>query len=488
MKAHRSITTLSVALLAAVSMSAQAFDSGSTGADGAFNPTVDTVLPLPDDGVFNFTSLNIPAGVTVRFERNALNTPVRILVAGDALIDGVINLNGSNSPATGSAGDGVIADDGLPGRGGPGGFDGGVGGSPGSSDFAGGHGVGPGGGFPSESQLNTSSSGRVGCAGGGGGFGANGILGRITVDGFHCAVSASASGGPSYGNERLLPLIGGSGGGGGAGGVSFAGSGGGGGGGAILIAVSGTLTVNGAIRANGGNSGATAGAGTGGPGGGGAGGGIRLIASTLAGGGAITAQGGSGATNTNNSNGGGGGVGRIRLEAEIMNRSAGTTPQFSFAEPGPVFLTGMPSIRIASVGGTDAPAVPSGTADIVLPVDFPNPVDIVVEAFNVPLGNTATVTLAPATGRAFSVITNALDGTEAASSAMAQIEVPDGPSTLLASVSFTVTEDQNMAFQHITDGEPVREVRLLASLDGLSRTVLITEAGREVEVPGGFLR
>ncbi|MEX2497981.1 MAG: hypothetical protein WD397_03785 [Wenzhouxiangellaceae bacterium] len=481
MKAHRSITYLSVALLAAVSMTAQAFESGSTGADGAFNPTVDTVLPLPDDGVFNFTSVNVPAGVTVRFERNALNTPVRMLVAEDALIDGVIDVRGGNSPAIGSAGDGVIADDGLPGRGGPGGFDGGVGGSPGSSEFAGGQGIGPGGGFPNESQVG--SNGTVGCAGGGGGFGTSGVTGR----GSHCFTSHQVAGGPDYGNERLLPLIGGSGGGGGAGGASFAGSGGGGGGGALLIAVSGTLTVNGTIRANGGNSGDFSGAGHGGGGGGGAGGGIRMIATTIAGEGAITARGGQGYS-TSTSIGGGGGAGRIRFEAETMNRSAGTTPQFSFAEPGPVFLTGMPSIRIASVGGVDAPAVPSGTADIVLEQDFPNPVEVVVEAFNVPLGNTATITLTPATGQAFSVITNALDGTEAASSAMAQIEVPDGPSTLLASVSFTVPEDQNMAFQHITDGEPVREIRLLASIDGASRTVLITEAGREVEVPGSLLR
>lgn len=483
MKAHRSITYLSAALLAAISLTAQAFESGSTGADGAFNPTVDTVLPLPDDGVFNFTSLNIPAGVTVRFERNALNTPVRILVAENALIDGVIDVRGGNSPATGSAGDGVIADDGLPGRGGPGGFDGGVGGNPGSSDIAGGQGVGPGGGFPNDNQRSLSNLGIVGCAGGGGGFGKDGYSG-----GGRCLSSQRAAGGVGYGNERLLPLIGGSGGGGASGGETFTGSGGGGGGGAILIAVSGTLTINGEIRANGGASGEVEGAGEGGRGGGGSGGGIRLIATTLGGDGPISAAGGRGASTGSHAGSGLAAPGRIRLEAETMNRSAGTTPQFSFAEPGPVFLTGMPSIRIASVGGIDAPAVPSGSADIVLAQDFPNPVEVVVEAFNVPLGNTATITLTPATGQAFSVITNALDGTEAASSAMAQIEVPDGPSTLLASVSFTVPEDQNLAFQHITDGEPVREVRLLASVDGLSRTVLITETGREVVVPGGFPR
>jgi len=475
---------LTFALLA-FAAAAQGFESGSTGADGAFNPTVDRVVTLPDDGVFNFTSVNIPAGVTVRFERNTLNTPVRILVSGNATIDGVIDLSGQPSAPVGTAGDGVIADDGLPGLGGPGGFDGGRGGEPGTSGFAGAQGIGPGGGFPSLWQI-TWSGVLYGCGGGGGGFGANGGIGRY----FGPEISIcnqSAAGGPAYGNERLAPLIGGAGGGGAAGGGSFAGSGGGGGGGAILLAVSGTLAVNGSIRANGGNAGAAAGAGTGGMGGGGAGGGIRLIATTLSGNGAITATGGKGVS-TDFTHGGGAAPGRIRLEAQTMSRTAATTPQFSFATPGAVFLAGTPSLRIASVAGIEAPLVPTGSADIVLPVDQPNPVQVVVAAVNVPLGNTATITLTPATGNASSVITNALDGTVAQSSASAQIDIPGGPNTLLASISFTVTEAQSMALQGATDGEPVREVRLLASLTGASQTVLVTASGREIVMPGALLQ
>lgn len=479
---------LTFALLA-FAAAAQGFDSGSTGADGAFNPTVDRVVALPDDGVFNFTIINVPAGVTVRFARNTLNTPVRILVSGNATIDGVIDLSGQPSPAIGSAGGGVIADDGLPGLGGPGGFDGGRGGEPGTSGFAGGQGVGPGGGFPSLWQI-TSSGVLYGCGAGGGGFGAIGGNGRFLGPGnlgIFCSTAQTASGGPAYGNERLAPLIGGAGGGGAAGGGSFAGSGGGGGGGAILLAVSGTLSVGGSIRANGGNGGAVAGAGTGGVGGGGAGGGIRLIATTLSGNGAISATGGTGVS-TEPSAGGPGAPGRIRLEAQTMSRTAATTPQFSFATPGAVFLAGLPSLRIASVAGIAAPLVPTGSADIVLPVDQPNPVQVVVAAVNVPLGNTATVTLTPATGNATSVITNALNGTVAQSSASASIAIPDGPNTLLASVSFTVTEAQSMAFQGATGGEPVREIRLLASLTGASQTVLVTASGREIVMPGALLQ
>ncbi|HBK56541.1 MAG TPA: hypothetical protein DDZ76_09735, partial [Xanthomonadales bacterium] len=269
-----------------------------TGADGAFNPTVDRLVTLPDDGVLNYTSINIPAGVTVRFQRNTLNTPVQIRVSGNATIDGVIDVSGGDSAAVGTAGDGVIADDGIPGSGGPGGFDGGRGGAPGASGFVGGQGIGPGGGFPSQWQV-VSAGVSFGCGGGGGGFAIDGGLGRYWggVSGTCNTVTQTAGGGRAYGNERLLPLIGGSGGGGAAGGQTFAGSGGGGGGGAILIAASGTLTINGAIRANGGRAGASAGTGTGGAGRGGGGGAIRLIASTLAGNGALSAIGGIGATN-----------------------------------------------------------------------------------------------------------------------------------------------------------------------------------------------
>ena len=65
--------------------SGQSFSSGSTGADGAFNPTSNTTLTLPATGVFNFTTITIPAGVTVTFTKNAANTPVVLLATGTTL-------------------------------------------------------------------------------------------------------------------------------------------------------------------------------------------------------------------------------------------------------------------------------------------------------------------------------------------------------------------------------------------------------------------
>ena len=75
-----------LAILWAWPVSAQTFSSGSTGADGVFAPTASTTVPLPPSGVFNFTTVTIPAGVTVTFARNAANTPVTILATGDVTV------------------------------------------------------------------------------------------------------------------------------------------------------------------------------------------------------------------------------------------------------------------------------------------------------------------------------------------------------------------------------------------------------------------
>ena len=58
-----------LALLLLPAGHAIAYNSGSTGADGAFNPVVDTEVVLPPDGIFNYTTVTIPAGVTVTFKR-----------------------------------------------------------------------------------------------------------------------------------------------------------------------------------------------------------------------------------------------------------------------------------------------------------------------------------------------------------------------------------------------------------------------------------
>jgi len=466
------ILTLSVA-------SAHAFDSGSTGADGAFNPNVDTSLALPPDGIFNFTEMNIPSGVTVTFEPNALNTPVTILISGDAVIDGVIDVGGEHAAASVGAGDGNVGDDGLPGVGGPGGFPGGQGGQPSNDASDGGprmaqSGLGPGGGIASTTDLN-----RTNCLGSGGSFGSEG------------RVSSSCSPNPVaevYGNADLLPMVGGSGGSGGFGGSSTMGSGGGGGGGALLLAVSGMLSLNGQIQADGGNGGDLGHTGFdiqfGRAGGGGSGGAIRLVATTIAGAGQLSARGGSTGDFTDwQTNIGDGGFGRIRIEAETLLFAQSTTPAFTTALPGDLFIAGLPAIRIASVAGQPAPAEPTGSADILLPSDTPNPVEVAFEASNVPLGNTLTLILTPPAGEPVSVISSALSGTLEDSTATAMIDLPSGGSILLATLSFSVSDPlRQLALSRYTGGDPVLFVEVSANLHGGTRTRLHTRSGKIVDL------
>ena len=459
---------------------ALAFDSGSTGADGVFSPTVDTELALPGDGIFNFTEVTIPDGVTVTFTPNTLNTPVTILVSGDATIDGVIDVSGLTAAPSVGAGDGNVGDDGLPGRGGPGGFAGGRGGPPDQSDADGGprmaqSGLGPGGGIASTTDLFRGS-----CYGSGGSFS---TAGEITSS---CSPNNFAE---VYGNEDLLPLVGGSGGSGGHGGEGTTGSGGGGGGGALLMAVSDTLLVNGQILADGGFGGDLGHNGNlnefGTVGGGGSGGGIRLVASIIDGEGSISALGGSAGSYDNfRPSSADGGDGRIRIEAENILFSELTDPPFTSAEPGELLISGLPEIRITSVAGVAAPASPTGNADIILPGDTPNPVEVVIESLNVPLGNTLTVILTPPAGEPVETISTALQGSDPNGVATASVNLPDGGSVLLATLSFSVADSQQrFSLSRYTNGEPVVHVQLAASMTGESQTILTTETGRTVVVP-----
>ncbi|MGR8921036.1 MAG: hypothetical protein ACU85V_15580 [Gammaproteobacteria bacterium] len=73
----------------------------SDGSDGAFNPLASTVIDLPDDGVLNYTSIDIPDGVRVIFRRNAANTPVFLAATGDVSIAGRIDVSAAvRAPAT----------------------------------------------------------------------------------------------------------------------------------------------------------------------------------------------------------------------------------------------------------------------------------------------------------------------------------------------------------------------------------------------------
>ncbi len=455
-----------------------AFNSGSTGVLGAFNPTSNTVVDLPPDGILHYTTVNIPTGVTVTFKKNQTNTPAVILASGDVTITGTIDISGTGAAHVGPTHDGVLADDGNPGLGGPGGYDGGWGGRPGSSSaaYAGGAGLGPGGGRPGQ------QAGGYQTGGGGGGFGAGGTGSTYSRNNNNSVVG---QGGASYGSSLLLPLLGGSGGGGGAGGGVYHGTGGGGGGGAILIASSGTVAVAGTIKANGGGGGNNAAAsGYGGTGGGGSGGAIRIVATKIAGNGAIEAKAGGVYGSPNYYYEGGiGGTGRIRLEAEISQRTAATDPGYTMGQPGSVFLAGLPSLRITSVGDVIAPANPSGSADITFPATLANPVTVQFATTGVPPGSAVKLTVKPAIGVPAEVTSAGLVGTTDSATASVSVNLQKGPSVLLATTSYTLTLAQGEALSLYAQGERVERVELAASASGTSMVTLVTVSGKKYTVP-----
>lgn len=350
------------------------FSSGSTGADGDFNPTNSmpstgwsvsgntVTVTNSSDGIFNFRSIYIDTGWTVKFTQNTLNTPVYLLSQSNVTVKGTISVSGNNGASSpGTAG----------GSGGPGGFDGGQSGS-GSLH---GPGFGPGGG------PQARAAGYV--------------------------VAGASSGGSPYGVLDIRPFIGGSGGGGGV----FAGHGGGGGGGALLIASSQTTDITGTVVANGGGPGSW-------DGGRGSGGSIRIMTDTLLGDGRIEAvQSTSGDKVSSH--------GRIRIEACNNNRAALTFPPATFSEPGSVFIVTNPTIQVTSIAGESVTWPPTGSMsapDVSLPPGFTNPAVVSVLASNVSSGTGFKIIVTPAYGTNI-VASSTLAGSYAESTGSVNVNV-----------------------------------------------------------------
>lgn len=436
------------------------FVSGSTGVDGAFNPTQSQTVLLPESGVFNFTTINIPANVTIRFARNSKNTPVTILATGTVTIAGTIDVSGSNGSLV------------MGGAGGPGGFNGGNGGPAVSSGQTapGSNGDGPGGGGGAGTAGSSTSAGNPG----GGGFGTPGQIGQLVEALSQGFTLANGAGGPKYGLPTLVPLIGGSGGGGETSNGQAPGGGGGGGGGAILIASSGTISfISGAqISAQGGNGQAqNFGAG------GGSGGAVRLIANVMHGNVSIRAEGGSGFR------GGFGGGGYVRVEAfdiSALNMSINGSPRFSATTPRAVFPANAPAIRIVSIAGIAAPNNPGGSLqsgpDVIMPANQTNPVTVALAASNIPLGTTLQVTLTPENGARVAIQSTALTGSLASSTATASVTIPDGISVIQASGTIDVA-----ALGMVINGEQVKSIEVNAVFGGHQTITYVTRSNKRIK-------
>jgi hypothetical protein len=436
------------------------FSSGSTGADGAFSPATSQTIQVPESGVFNFTTINIPTGVTITYTRNSKNTPVTLLATGDVTIVGMISVSGGGGLTNGGGG-----------RGGPGGYDGGAAGF-GFDTFVGATGDGPGGGCGGSSTNGTTLSG-----GGGGGYASAGATGAVQTG------SVAGAGGPKYGSSTILPLIGGSGGGGGGAISGNHGGAGGAGGGAILIASSTSINSTGTINSTGGAGVPASTNGGGAGGGGGSGGAIRLITNTIIGSGLLNvsggvAGGGFGALPA----GGAGGAGFVRVEAFNFSGFTPSVPTNSvtFALPNPVTIPNGPTLRIASVAGIAAPATPlgslAGVPDILVPSTTANPVTVAIEAANIPLGTIVQVTLIPLNGARVSAQSGPLAGAQTASTATASLALTSGMSVLSASAVVDVSQ-QAM----VIDGERVNRIEVAATYGGPSELTYITQSGRRIK-------
>ena len=162
---------------------------------------------------------------------------------------------------------------------------------------------------------------------------------------------------------------------------------GGGGGGALVIASSQTITItnSGIIRANGAGVECPFGGA-----GGGAGGAIRLVANAINAAGAFEAV-GSGAFNFQGFNG------VIRLEAPVatMNFSGSSTPAAGLFQINSLIVsTAVPSLSIVSIGGFPVPSFSGSrfdTYDMLLPNQLTDPITVVVNATNIPVGTQVKV-------------------------------------------------------------------------------------------------
>lgn len=296
-----------------------AFNNGSSGALGDVLIEADTTLELPPDGILHCKTLKVTAGKTLRFKRNALNTPVYLLAQGDISIEGTIDVSGSTSPGDAPTG----------GLGGPGGFDGG---KPGFGEVPPGAGYGPGGGKGGITDSHAEE---------GAGSGSYGTVSPSW---------RNSNKGTAYGSRLLIPLIGGSGGGGASG---SPGRGGGGGGGAVLISSNTRIQHTGRILAQGGGP---AGAG-GNPGSGGA---VRLVAPVVAGTGEINVL----VVND------WGGRGRIRVDTIQRDELRFNFQPLDSLSVGAnlfIFPPTVPTLDIVEVAGN---AIPVGSGPVTFQLPF----------------------------------------------------------------------------------------------------------------------
>ena len=419
----KELVSIIIALaLTPLTLHAQSFSSGSTGADGALDlsnvncsPTVfGCQIQVPESGIFHFTTVNIPTGKTLSFIPNLRNTSVIILAQGAVTIGGRIEISG---------------------------------------------------GFDYVRQLGqTSAPGPGGFAGGGPAFGQNGFgPGGGNTNDAH---------GRWIGPISLVPIIGGS---GGRNGLA-SNSEGGGAGGALVIASSSSIafTQTAVINAQG-----RAGHSSGNAFGGGSGGAIRLVANVVNVAGTLNAYGSSDFP--------GGHPGVIRLEAP-----AGSLSFTGSANPLPIISTTVnplivpesttPSLTITSIGGFPVgyTAGRPDVVDLILPNQLADPINVVVQAHNIPIGTKINLNISGSANASYTQGT--LSGTSTSSSATIPVSGLNriGATYLIAIADFTLPA--SMAQANPKGPNQIAKARVIAKPKTDSKLVFLRSDGTEIQL------
>jgi hypothetical protein len=171
-------------------------------------------------------------------------------------------------------------------------------------------------------------------------------------------------------------------------------------------------------------------------------------------------------------NGGTGGAGFSRFEVLLG---------------GTLDISTIPTLSITRVAGIDAPPNLTGYGDITIPTNTPNPVSVELRSTGIPPGGTVTVTVSPSSGPSVSVTSTILVGTQSSSTASAQINVPNGLSSVQATANYAVPLALVESLTRFA-GESVQNLKLASVLNGgAAKTFAVTASGRELEVPPALL-
>ncbi len=410
---------------------AQAFSSGSTGSDGALNLGTACSSPYPADPASCYVQLP-PNGVlnyttvTIPFGKTLKFKKNSLNTPAILLAQGPVTVAGSIQVRNGGYAYPTINNFDES-LPGPGGFAGGPNGQPG---------LGPGG-------------------------------GQVT--------GGNARHGQWVGPLSLIPIIGG------AGGAGYYCSRGGGGGGALAIASSASIAVSGTIDAqSNGAPGCVSAVDLG------SGGAIRLVANSVTVGGFLIAGGNTGLSVND---------GVIRLEAGpgAVSVSGYVYPPAVIAEFNPgVVPTAIPSLSIVSVGGYSVPTYTGqriDMADVLLPRQMPDPINVVIVASNIPVGT--AVDLKFGTGNAGSVTPGVLAGSTASSTATVSVSGLNRTQLAYLFVSASFSVAQGAAAGNPAGPNQVAQVKASAPPGGATQFAFFRNDGTRIndrDVPPTILQ